>query len=171
MMSGLKRPLFGVTWTDHQVELFEQWKDEALSTPASYFFDEAEVKLAWCTWQVLTVMLAKTSASKADTDDLDCPAPHERPTLIQQQSTALDIVCRTLLGESGFNGTPTLKRRDHLPPDPPPHVLEVIHLVAYWLEQHEDLVKPDQLKRLKEALNIALADRAAYKKARRSRRR
>ncbi len=170
-MSELKRPLFGASWTDHQVEVFEQWKDEALSSPASYVFREAEAKLAWWTWQVLTVKLAETSASKADTNDLDCPAPHERPILIQQQSTALDIVCRTLVGESGFKGIPTLKPWDHLPPEPWPHVSEMIDGVAYWLEQHEDLVKPDQLKRLKAALEIASADRAAYKKAKRSKRR
>ncbi len=55
--------------------------------------------------------------------------------------------------------------------EPPPHVSVMIDLVAYWLDQNEDLVKPDQLKRLKAALEIASADRAAYKKAKRSRRR
>ncbi len=119
-------------------------------------------------------MLAKTSDSKTEGDDdyvPECPATPELPDFVELQSTALDIVCRTLVGESGFKGIRTLKPRDHLPPEPPPHVSVMIDLVAYWLDQNEDLVKPDQLKRLKAALEIASADRAAYKKAKRSRRR
>jgi len=173
-MAHVKRPIFGDSWTEHQVEVFEQWKSEVLDIPD--FFAASEAECAWFTWQVLTVMLAKASGSNPqgnDDDELEYPAPHELPSTAKVQANALEIVCRRLVGDSdSSSGIPRLKPRENAPPlGPRLGVPVLIDRVDQWLKKNEHLVTPDQLERLKAALEIALADLAAYKKAMRSRRR
>jgi hypothetical protein len=101
-------------------------------------------------------------------------APHNRPALIRIQELSIDFVCRRLLGVEFRSGGSILHRREESPPRPMSRDRVLfITLVKYWMDHERGDVaghiNPDQLRRLEDAPQVAQADHAAIRRARRSR--
>ena len=159
-MARIAPPLFGPNWTEGQIERFEDIKSEFVS--GSYDYESAEATLAFLTFKILNVMIPGEP-------------PHARSALRRIQETAIEIVCRRLLGERSPSGPPLLHRWETDPPeDMTPDRKLLIDVVKYWLDHGpKDIagdINLDQLRRLEDAVKIAQDDREAIKRARRSRR-
>lgn len=159
-MARIAPPLFGSDWTEDQVERFEEIKSEILF-PSVYAATEAT--LAFLTFRILNMMIPGER-------------PADRPALIRIQETAVEIVCRRLLGEQYRSGPPSLHKWENALPEPmDPNREQLIDAVKYWFDHERKSttgdINPDQFRRLEDALNIAQSDGEAIKLARRSRQR
>lgn len=93
-------------------------------------------------------------------------------TVIRIQETAIEIVCCQLLGDESRNEPPKLHKRESAPPDPiSDYRKRLIENVKYWMQHQRNEarsgINPNQLERLKSALNTARADQVAIKRSRR----
>ena len=160
-MARITPPLFGSDWTEGQIERFEEIKSDDVILAVKY--KSVEATLAFQTFKILNKMIPGEQ-------------PHDRLALIRLQETAIEIVCRKLLGEQYRSGPPLLhKRETALPEDMEEDRKLLIDAVKYWLDHERKHktgdINPDQLRRLEDALKIAQDDREAIKRARRSRQR
>ena len=161
-MARITPPLFGSDWTEGQIERFEEIKSDDVILAFKYEFVEAT--LAFQTFKICNKMIPGEQ-------------PHDRLALIRLQETAIEIVCRKLLGEQYRSGPPLL----HITGNCPSRTTWredrklLIDAVKYWLDRERKHktgdINPDQLRRLEDALKIAQDDREAIKRVRRSRQR
>ena len=118
-MARTTPPLFGSDWTAGQIERFEETKSEVVSV--SYAYEFVEAALAFLTFKIFHVMIPGEP-------------PHARSALRHIQETAIEIVCRRLLGEQQPpSGPPLLHRREDAPPeDMMPDRKLLMDTVKYW---------------------------------------
>jgi hypothetical protein len=100
--------------------------------------------------------------------------PHFRLPLSRIQETAVEIVCRKLLGDRARSGPPLLHQRENAFPtehmEPDRELL--MGVVKSWFDndlKHKDDINPGQLRRLEDALKIAQDDLHSIKRTKRSR--
>jgi hypothetical protein len=159
-MPHITPPLFGSEWTASQVERFEEIKNDA--SVIFVLYESAETELAFLTFRILNEMIP------------DEPPP-DREALIRVHKTAIEIVCRRLLGEGFRSRHSGLCRREPVVPEPMEEERSrLIDRVQYWFDQRKDItgaINLDQLRRLEIALRTAQDDRKAIKRARNSWRR
>jgi hypothetical protein len=160
LMARITPPLFGSDWSEDQITRFEEIKSDDVILAFQY--ESAEATFAFQTFKVLNQMIP-------------AEPPHARPALIRIQETAIEIVCRRLLGEKYRSGPPLLHMRENaLSERMNPDREMLIDAVQYWFDHDRQGVTGDiglgQLRRLEDALKTAQADRVAIKRARRSRR-
>jgi hypothetical protein len=158
VMARIAPPLFGSDWSEDRIRRFEEIKSDI----SAFQYESVEATLAFQTFKILNKMMPDEQ-------------PHHRLALIRIQETAIEIVCRRLLGERYRSGPPLLHREDTAPPEPmEPDRNLLIDAVQYWLDhESKDItsdINLDQLRHLEDALKYAQDDRDAIKQARRSRR-
>jgi hypothetical protein len=124
-MARITPPLFGSDWSENQIRRFEEIKSDI----SAFQYEPAEATLAFLTFKILNKMIPDEQ-------------PHDRLALIRIQETAIEIVCRRLLGDRYRSGPPLLHKWENVPPEPmEPDRNLLIDTVQYWFDhERKDIV-------------------------------